>query len=155
MPIPSQVITNISIHFPGLNNDIQIILYCFVQSPVNADKYIVQGGIEDMRHALFSLSHTSTIPEDYLFTSGQNLPPSAVNAHSDSNNTRYKTILVQDIDFTFKLNNTKLLTSKLLWRPNLKQEILVSNFFSTSTGEAIFVYHHCFFYYSDLLHLHQ
>lgn len=67
-----------------------------------------------MRHALFAVSHTeATLPEFPVIPIPQNA--------AKINN-------VDDLQFYLKLNHSQLLTSKLAWRPNLKEEFIVTIF---------------------------
>ncbi|XP_018021013.1 uncharacterized protein LOC108677311 isoform X1 [Hyalella azteca] len=79
-------------------------------------KLTVRGGVEDMRNAVFSLAHVTTIPED-PFTSSLS---STDNRTRDEHET-----LVSDLDFYFRLNHTRLISSALNWRPGLREEIMV------------------------------
>ena len=71
-------------------------------------------------NAIFSLSHFNTIPE--ASEAVTSIPEAVPIPSTDSR-------IVRDIDFYFKLNHTRLLTSKLLWRPELKEELLVSSLY--------------------------
>ena len=91
----------------------------FLFSTDSTDKLVVQGGVEDMRNAIFSLAHINTIPEEAEAVTSI---PEAIPIPGSN-----RSYIVRDIDFYFKLNHTRLLTSRLLWRPELKQELLVGN----------------------------
>ena len=80
-----------------------------------AEKIIVEGGLTDMRHILLNVKHS--VPEWLIEVEGA------------SNRDYYQVddqYWLQDSDFDLRLNNTRLLTSRLIWRPELKQELLVS-----------------------------
>ncbi|KAF2366665.1 Lipid transport protein N-terminal [Trinorchestia longiramus] len=79
-------------------------------------KMMVRGGVEDMRNAVFSMSHVETTVEDPFFSSFRLDDDSSARPNVSET-------LVPDLNFYFRLNNTRLISSSLDWRPNLKEEI--------------------------------
>lgn len=77
-------------------------------SSVLAKKLMIRGGVEDMRNAVLSMAHIQTASED----------------PTDSDDIAEK--VISDLDFFFRLNHTRLVTSRLTWRPDFKQELMVS-----------------------------
>ncbi|KAK8390621.1 hypothetical protein O3P69_010366 [Scylla paramamosain] len=79
-----------------------------------AEQVVVEGGLEDLRNARFSMKH---------------LQPSWVNdgqqwQQQEQQEQEQPPLWVQDANFYFRLNNSRLLTSRFDWRPEIKQEFL-------------------------------
>ncbi|KAK7070066.1 hypothetical protein SK128_012863 [Halocaridina rubra] len=69
-----------------------------------AEQVVLEGGIEDLRNVRFSMKHC--LPA-WLGETEDKLP-----------------LWVGDAQFSFRLNHSRLLTSYLNWRPDLKEEIM-------------------------------
>lgn len=74
-----------------------------------AEQVIVEGGLEDLRNVRFSMKH---------------LRPSWLS--SGQQQQQQQPVWVQDANFFFRLNNSRLITSRFDWRPEIKEELMVS-----------------------------
>lgn len=73
-----------------------------------AEQIVIEGGVEDQRHARLNVRH---------------LQPAWMSAVTDEELRVAE--WVEDVNFFFRLNNSRLLTSQLVWRPEIKNEIMV------------------------------
>ncbi|XP_068244762.1 uncharacterized protein [Palaemon carinicauda] len=69
-----------------------------------AEQVVLEGGIEDLRHARFSMKHRR---------------PARLSEEEEK-----RPYWVSDAQFSFRLNHSRLLTSYLKWRPELKDEMM-------------------------------
>lgn len=77
--------------------------------PDIAEQVVIEGGIEDHRNARFSMKH---------------LRPAWLSEEEEEKLPEW----VSDADFFLRLNHSRLLTSRLNWRPEIKYEIMVMFF---------------------------
>lgn len=80
----------------------------FLPPPDIAEQVIVEGGLEDLRNVRFSMKH---------------LRPSWLN--NGQQQQQQLPVWIQDANFFFRLNNSRLLTSRFDWRPEIKEEFMV------------------------------
>ncbi|XP_071518164.1 uncharacterized protein [Panulirus ornatus] len=69
-----------------------------------AEQVVIEGGIEDHRNARFSMKH---LQPAWLSEEEEKLP-----------------VWVSDAEFFFRLNHSRLLTSRLTWRPEIEYELM-------------------------------
>ncbi|CAL4063339.1 unnamed protein product, partial [Meganyctiphanes norvegica] len=89
-----------------------------------ADRAVIQGGVEDLRNAKFSMRHQ--VPA-WLLKKAR-----GISDEDDIEETESEELVwVNDADFFLRLNHSRLLTSRLAWRTNIKNE------FMSEVGELI------------------
>ncbi|KAK3881181.1 hypothetical protein Pcinc_014366 [Petrolisthes cinctipes] len=89
------------------SNDITTTSYDTSYPRYIAEQIVIEGGMEDQRHARLNIRH---------------LQPAWM---SDVTEEELKVAeWVEDVSFFFRLNNSRLLTSQLAWRPEIKYEMM-------------------------------
>ena len=75
----------------------------------------MEGGLTDMRHVVLNVKHA--IPDWLIDVQG-----ASPKDYYEVDGVHW----IQDSNFDLRLNHTRLLTSSLIWRPDLKSELIVS-----------------------------